>query len=148
MKIFENVNSSIKVLNSNKFFAGIIMLIMNLGSKFITIKFSPSQETYLKNTLGRQLLIFAICFIATKDIIISIILTSAFVMLADHLFNETSKFCVLPQSFKDLQSELDLNNDGKISEDEISKAIKLLSTHKKDKLEKAQKKAFAKFKKG
>tara|TARA_B100000900_G_C20355945_1_gene624267 strand:- start:134 stop:592 length:459 start_codon:yes stop_codon:yes gene_type:complete len=146
-KILEQVDKGIRSLNSNKFFAGLIMLTLNLGSKFITIKFSPSQEAYLKNTVGRQLLIFAIAWIGTRDIYYSLGLTAIFVILADYLFNESSKFCVLPQSFKDLKKDIDLNNDGVISNDELEKAIKTLQKHKKSTTEKAQKRAYLKFKK-
>lgn len=145
--IFKNVNSAISSLNNNKFFAGIIMLTLNLGSKFITIKFSPSQEAYLKNSVGRQLLIFAIAWIGTKDIYISLGLTAVFVVLADYLFNEDSRFCILPQSFKDLKKSIDLDGDGKISEEELQKAIKTLQNHTKQKKDTAQKKAYKKFKK-
>ena len=139
LKILEHVDKGIRSLNSNKFFAGLIMLTLNLGSKFITIKFSPSQEAYLKNTVGRQLLIFAIAWIGTRDIYYSLGLTAIFVVLADYLFNEGSKLCVLPQSFKDLKKDIDLNNDGVISNDELEKAIKTLQKHKKSSTEKAQK---------
>ena len=146
-KILEQVDKGIRSLNSNKFFAGLIMLTLNLGSKFITIKFSPSQEAYLKNTVGRQLLIFAIAWIGTRDIYYSLGLTAIFVVLADYLFNESSKFCVLPQSFKDLKKDIDLNNDGVISNVELEKAIKTLQKLKKSTTEKAQKRAYLKFKK-
>ena len=144
--IFKNINSVVGTLNNNKFFAGIIMLILNIGSKFITIKFSPSQEAYLKNSVGRQLLIFAIAWIGTKDIYISLGLTAVFVILADYLFNEDSKFCILPQSFKDLKKSIDLDGDGNISEEELQKAIKTLQNHTKKKKEDSQKKAYKKFK--
>ena len=144
--IFNTMHEYVQVLNNNKFFTGILILVLNLGSKFITIKFSPSQEVYLKNKIGRQLLIFAIAFIGTKDIYISIFLTAAFVILADYLFNEDSKYCILPESFKELKKELDANNDGVITPDEIEKAIKTLQKHKKHHIENAQKKAYNKFK--
>ena len=144
--IFNTMHEYVQVLNNNKFFTGILILVLNLGSKFITIKFSPSQEVYLKNKIGRQLLIFAIAFIGTKDIYISIFLTAAFVILADYLFNEDSKYCILPESFKELKKELDANNDGVITPDEIEKAIKTLQKHKKHHIENVQKKAYKKFK--
>jgi len=45
-------------LNNSKFFAGIVMIMLNIGSKYITIKLSKSQEAYLRNTIARQLLSF------------------------------------------------------------------------------------------
>lgn len=147
VNIFNNIHNGILSLNSNKFFAGIVMLILNLGSKFITIKFSASQEAYLRNSVGRQLLIFAIAWIGTKDIYYSLAITAIFVVLADYLFNEDSDWCVLSDNFKSLKSEIDLNGDGIISDDELNKAIKTLQSYKKTQLHKAQKVAYHKFKK-
>jgi len=145
--ILDTVHKGVSSLNSNKFFAGLIMLILNLGSKFITVKFSASQEAYLRNSVGRQLLIFAIAWIGTKDIYTSLAITAIFVVLADYLFNEDSDWCVLSDGFKDLKKEIDLNGDGIISDEELNKAIKTLQTYKKNQLHTAQKAAYQKFKK-
>tara|TARA_Y100000591_G_C21626312_1_gene590436 strand:+ start:252 stop:713 length:462 start_codon:yes stop_codon:yes gene_type:complete len=145
--ILDSIHKGVSSLNNNKFFAGLIMLILNLGSKFITVKFSPSQEAYLRNSVGRQLLIFAIAWIGTKDIYYSLAITAIFVILADYLFNEDSDWCVLSDNFKSLKKEIDLNGDGIISDEELNKAIKTLQTYKKNQLHKAQKAAYQKFKK-
>ena len=145
--ILDTIHKGVLSLNSNKFFAGLIMLVLNLGSKFITVKFSASQEAYLRNSVGRQLLIFAIAFIGTKDIYYSLAITAIFVVLADYLFNEDSDWCVLSDGFKDLKKEIDLNGDGIISDEELNKAIKTLQTYKKNQLHTAQKAAYQKFKK-
>ena len=147
VNILDNIHKGILSLNSNKFFAGLIMLILNLGSKFITVKFSASQEAYLRNSVGRQLLIFAIAWIGTKDIYTSLAITAIFVVLADYLFNEDSNWCILSDNFKALKKEIDLNGDGVISDDELNNAIKTLQTYKKNQLHNAQKAAYQKFKK-
>ena len=147
VNILDSIHKGILSLNSNKFFAGLIMLILNLGSKFITVKFSASQEAYLRNSVGRQLLIFAIAWIGTKDIYYSLAITAIFVVLADYLFNEDSNWCILSDNFKALKKEIDLNGDGVISDDELNNAIKTLQTYKKNQLHNAQKAAYQKFKK-
>jgi len=143
--IYYFTSNSIASLNQSKFFAGIIMLILNIGSKFITVEFSESQEAYLRNAMGRQLLIFAICFIATKDLIIALALTAAFMVLADYLFNENSKYCMLPESFKKLKDAIDEDGDGKISEEELSNALKILTAARSKKQKETQKRIFEKF---
>jgi Ca2+-binding EF-hand superfamily protein len=74
----------------------------------------------------------------------SLIITAVFVILADFLLNEQSSFCILPSSFKKLHKIMDLEGDGKISEEEIAKSIKILQkAHKHNqevKLEKAKEK--------
>ena len=122
-----NLNLILKTLNSSKFFGGIMMIILNLGSKYISIKFSKSQEEYIRNFLGRQVLIFAISFVATKDVLISLVLTSVFIILTDHLFNEESSFYILPRKLRKLEAAIDNDKNNSISNDEINKAIKLLN---------------------
>ena len=138
-------HKSLLSLNTNKFFAGIVMLILNLGSKFISVNFSESQEDYLRNNVGRQLLIFAIVFVATKDIYISVALTACFFVLTDHLFNENSRFNVLPKSFRKMKKVIDDNDDGDISDDELNKAIGILTKAKKQRENKNKQKAFGIF---
>ena len=118
----ENIYS----LNNSKFFAGIVMLIMNLGSKYISLELSTSQEMYLKYSLGRQLLIFAILWMGTRDIVIALVLTCIFILFADYLLNENSKFCMIPEKYKELHHLIDEDKDGKISKEEIDKAINIL----------------------
>ena len=60
-------------LNDSKFFAGIVMLVMNIGSKYAVVELSHSQETFMKYTLGRLLLIFSILWVGTRDIFISLL---------------------------------------------------------------------------
>ncbi len=123
----------INSLNNSKFFAGIVMIMLNIGSKYITIKLSKSQEAYLRNSIGHQILVFAICWMGTRDIITSLILTTIFIVLTQHLFHEESKFCILPEKWKKLENVLDLDGDGKVTEDEVSEAIKILQKAKNKK---------------
>jgi len=135
--MLENVSSGLKnvfsSVNNSKFFAGIMMLTVNIGSRYVTLKFSKSQEEYIKNQIAREFLIFAIIWMATRDLIISVIMTASFIILADYLFNENSKFCILPEKFKNLQYLIDSNNDGIITDEEIKKAEDILKKAKTQK---------------
>jgi heme/copper-type cytochrome/quinol oxidase subunit 2 len=120
------ISSSFSNLNNSKFFAGIMMLVVNIGSRYVTFKFSKSQEEYIKNKIAREFLIFAIVWMATRDLIISVIMTASFIILADYLFNENSKFCIMPEKFKNIQYLIDTNNDGIITDEEIKNAEETL----------------------
>ena len=119
-------NKVTKLLNDSKFTAGIAMLMLNIGSKYISIGLSESQEAYLTSSLARQLLIFSVAFIGTKDIIVSLLLTIIFIVFADYIFNENSKMCILPESMKKIKKEIDIDQDGIISEKELTNAINIL----------------------
>ena len=124
---------AMETINNSKFFAGLVMLMINIGSKYITIELSKTQEAYLKYTLARQLLIFSLIWMGTRDIVISLVLTAVFIVLANYLFNENSRLCILPKKFREFKDILDTNGDGKISEKEIKNAIDILSKAKKSK---------------
>ena len=131
-------------LNNNKFFAGLVMIMLNIGSKYITIELSKSQEQYLRNSVGRQMLIFAISWMGSRDIVVALILTATFTILTDHLFNENSQFCIIPKSYRNFEDALDLNGDGVVSDDEIKKATEILEKAKKESGIKEKKKLFLK----
>ena len=61
----------LEVLNNNKYFVGIIMILLNLGSKYISIELSNSQEKILGSPIIRRLILFTVFFTATRDIWIS-----------------------------------------------------------------------------
>ena len=73
-------------------FAGIMMLLLNIGSRFITHEYSDNDEEYRQNILLRRLAVFAACFVGTRSIITSILLTSAFVVLSAGLFRGKSEY--------------------------------------------------------
>jgi hypothetical protein len=100
---FEKVSSFV---NQNKFFLGLTMILFNLGSKYIVMDISKSHEMFLKSTIIRRITIFCMFFVATRDLFVSLVCTSIFIILALGLFNEKSSMTVLPSSlFDDIVTE-------------------------------------------
>lgn len=143
--MFEYVHNHILFLNNSKFFAGIIMILLNIGSKFITIQFSKSTEEYLKMNVTKQILVFSMAWMGTRDIYTAFVLTAVFTILSDHLFNEESPYCIVPEKYKVLNKLVDTNSDGVISEQEVNSAIAVLEKAKKEKTKKEQQKSFLTF---
>tara|TARA_Y100000816_G_scaffold250754_1_gene200858 strand:+ start:673 stop:1089 length:417 start_codon:yes stop_codon:yes gene_type:complete len=131
---YSKLVKKIKSINSSKFFAGLALIMLNIGSKYISLGLTKNQEGYLKHGLARQMLIFSIAWVGSKDLVISIILTAAFTVLAGYLFNENSNFCLLPNRWKHLYDSLDMNNDGIISDHELEEAINTLNKIKEKKI--------------
>jgi len=132
-------------LNNSKFFAGVVMILLNVGSKFIAIQFSKSTEEYLKMNVTKQLLVFAMAWMGTRDIYIALVLTAVFTILSDHLFNEESPYCCVPEKYRILSKIVDKNLDGNVSDEEINNAIAILEKAKRDKIRLNQRKNFTLF---
>jgi hypothetical protein len=139
------INHHIMYLNNSKFFAGIIMILLNIGSKFITIQFSKSTEEYMKMNVCKEILVFAMAWMGTRDIYVALGLTAIFTILSDHLFNEESSLCIVPEKYRILDKIVDTNGDGEVSETELSQAISILEKAKREKTKKEQQGAFMKF---
>jgi hypothetical protein len=142
---FHFINNHVMYLNNSKFFAGVVMILLNVGSKFISIQFSKSTEEYMKFSLSKQLLVFAMAWMGTRDIYTALGLTAVFTILSDHLFNEESNLCVVPQEYRVLNKLIDSNDDGIVSETELSAAIAILEKAKREKNRKEQRDSFSKF---
>jgi len=135
-------HNHIMFLNNSKFFAGVVMILLNVGSKFITIQFSKSTEEYLKMNVTKQLLVFAMAWMGTRDIYTSLGLTAVFTILSEHLFNEESPYCCVPPKYRILAKLADTNDDGVVSEQELNDAIAVLEKAKKYKQKMNQRKMF------
>lgn len=131
--IFAYLNEHIMYLNNSKFFAGIVMIVLNICSKFITIQFSKSTEEYLKLTVTKQLMVFSMAWMGTRDIYTALVLTAVFTILSDHIFNEESNLCIVPHKYRVLHKLVDVNNDGIVTDKEVNDAISILEKAKKNK---------------
>jgi hypothetical protein len=145
MNFLGYINHHVMYLNNSKFFAGIVMILLNVGSKFISIQFSKSTEEYMKFSLSKQILVFAMAWMGTRDIYAALGLTAVFTILSEHLFNEESTMCIVPHKYRVLDKLVDTNDDGAVSEVELAAAISVLEKAKREKQRKGQKEAFTKF---
>ena len=129
--MIKNILESVKSLNNSKFFAGLVMIMLNIGSKYVTVELSKSQEEYFKNNVGRQILIFAISWMGSRDIFIALALTAIFTILTQHLFNEESDLCIIPRKYRNYEHLLDLDGDNEVTKQELKKAQEVLEKVRK-----------------
>lgn len=143
--IASSIHNNILSLNNSKFFAGTLIILLNIGSKFINVQFSKSLEEYMKYTISKQVLVFAMSWMASRDIYASLILTAVFTVLSEHIFNEESKFCAIPYKYRMLNNVMDTDGDGVVSELELSNAISILEKANKQKQKFQQRENLMKF---
>lgn len=90
-----------KILNGNKYVAGIAMILFTIGSKYLKFDLDKNTKRILNNTVFKKLTIISIFYIGSRDILASIILTVIFIILTEGLLNENSKYCLLTKSSND-----------------------------------------------
>ena len=118
--MLDNVFNFANSLNQSKYFAGIMMILLNLGSRFLVSELSETQEQFLNNVIIRRFVVFTIAFIATRDVIVAFILTGVFVVLVSNLFNENSNYCIIGKSKRLFK---------KISKNDYARAKKIIELY-------------------
>ena len=121
--IITNIESVFTKLNNNNYFIGLMMILLNIGSKYFMQELGTTVDYVLNIKIIRRLLIFTVFFVATRDIKTSLILTAIFIIITLELFNEKSSMCILPKNILDF---MDQNKGGVITADEIKRSISLL----------------------
>jgi hypothetical protein len=81
-----------QALNTSTFFIGIMMLLLNVGSRYIVNELADDDAEYRKYILIRRIAVFAVLFVGTRDIVVSLVLTAAFVVLSTGLFHGKSVY--------------------------------------------------------
>ena len=129
------MHNHIQTINNSKIFAGLMIITLNIVSKFANFKLSKTLESYFKYTFSRQILVFVIAWMGTRDIYIALIITVIFVILTEYLFHEESNYFILSDDFKDYHiSLLDSETNGdNITEEDIKKAKDVLERAKNQK---------------
>ena len=117
-------------LKYDKIFAAIILIILNVGSKNIDLTLSPAQKYIFMHDFTKQLLIFSIAWVGSRDIASALLVTGVYIIAIEVLMNTKSRFNLLPDSLRRLESSIDVNDDGAIDEEELNNAIKIIEKMK------------------
>ena len=91
----ETILHGIQDMNMNPYLLGIAYITLNLGSRFFVMSVSPGQEAFLQNILFRPILLFAIMFIGTRNLIVAFWMTLLILICLHFLLNENSSWFVL-----------------------------------------------------
>jgi hypothetical protein len=85
-------------INSNPYFIGTMMLMLNLGGRFIAMEMSKGQEQFFQNVWVRRLLLFTVVFVGTRNVIVAFWMSLVIILLLGYLFNENSDLCIFGKS--------------------------------------------------
>ncbi len=114
----------LSLANNNRVIWGLTMLLMNLGARYIAADLGKSHEKIFSSQFVKKLIIFSLFFVATRDILLSFLLSILYVIIIDGILHENSKFCIVPKSVID---ETATKNDFTLKnyQQNIMKLIKL-----------------------
>jgi len=106
----------------NKYIIGIVMVIINFGARFIVNELNEEQKKLINSKYLRRIIIFLVIFMATRDIVISLVLTIIVILVIFEFFNEDSEYSLVPKKEKVIKDDLD--KDQKI--DKIIEDLKMI----------------------
>ena len=72
----------IEILENHMLFLGIMLIVVNVGSRYFVDELSDDPKVYERNLLLRRIAIFAVCFVGTRDLVYSLLLTAGFIIIA------------------------------------------------------------------
>jgi hypothetical protein len=123
-QIMNYLFNNVKTVNDSKIFAALVILTLNLSSKFITLPISKTMESFVKNSFSQYVLVFAMSWVGTRDIFISVFVTIVFGVFMEFILNEKSAFCCLSEGFVTTQIDKLNKQDNDISKEEVETATK------------------------
>ena len=132
-QIFRYLHNNIQSINNSKIFAGLMIITLNIVSKFVNIKLSKTMESYLKFSFSKQILVFAIAWMGTRDIYIAFFIMCIFIIFTEYLFHEESRYFILSEEFAERHIEMlenETDNNATVTQEEIIKAKAVLEKAK------------------
>lgn len=81
-------------LDSSPLFAALLVVILNLGGRYLAMDISKSQEAVLTHPITRRVVLFAVLFLATRNVLIALVLTVLISIIFFNLLNEESPMYV------------------------------------------------------
>jgi hypothetical protein len=127
-------------LATNKFFNAFIMIMMNIGGKYLALELpSNVDKLFQTHQVLRYVVIFAICFMATRDIKIAIFIALIVIIVLRYVLNESSMYCLVKEEYfensktknipsmpnsqqQPQQPQQQKSSNGQISDDDFQKA--------------------------
>lgn len=78
-------------INTNKYFVGLMMIMLTIGGRFIIGELSEKQKEQIDNSHFRKIFVFCAFFMATRDILKALFLTIIFCLIIFYIMKDDSK---------------------------------------------------------
>jgi len=84
------IEALVNSFNTNPYFIGLAMTILNLGGRHLAGGLTPDQDKVFQHPWIRRALLFVVVFVATRNLFTALWLSIALILLLGFLTNETS----------------------------------------------------------
>lgn len=88
------IEAMFSTLNTNTYFIGLMMLVLNLGGRHLATSLTVEQDKFLQNPWFRRLLLFVVIFVATRNVFTAFWLSISIIVLLAYLTNESSRLYI------------------------------------------------------
>jgi hypothetical protein len=113
-------------INNSKVLAGIAIVLMNIGSRYIISDLGIIHNKILSSEIFKKLIIFAMFFVATRDILTAFMLSISYIIIVDGILHEKRKYCIVPKKY------FEQNMSG-VTEQEYIKAKEIINKYETQK---------------
>lgn len=93
--VADRILASIHDINMNPYLLGLAYIMLNLGGRFMVLSVTPAQEAFLQNIVFRPLLLFAIMFIGTRNLVVAFWMSLTILLVLHYFLNENSSWYLL-----------------------------------------------------
>lgn len=133
LRVYNQIQKYTKPLNESKILAGIFIVLINIASKFVDIRLSKPMEAYFRHTFSRHALVFAMAWMPTRDVFLSLVVSTVVIFIIDHLANDNSPWCALSEQFTGMH--LDKEKE-RLEKERREKEIQEKEIQEKERIEK------------
>ena len=100
------IENTINSLNSNPYFIGSMMILLNLGGRHLVSGLTPEQDKFFQQPWFRRVLIFVIFFVGTRNAVSSLFMAIIINLLIGFLLNDQSDMYLLKPNVKEKKTEV------------------------------------------
>jgi hypothetical protein len=104
--VLNPIENMINSFNSNPYFIGFMMLLLNLGGRHFATSLTPEQDKFFQSAWFRRGLTFVIFFVGTRNVIVSFIMTVIFIILIAFVFNDESQLFLFKPTLDEKPKEV------------------------------------------
>ncbi len=113
-------------LNQNKVLWGVSMLLLQFGARYVLGDLGKVHEVLLSHEVTKKLVILAMFFVATRDIVVSFVLTIAYIVVIDGILHEEKKFSLVP---RELHRQIINTSTNQVSQEDYKKAQNIVKLY-------------------